>query len=106
MKSRWEAEITAGVAQLEADAKARKAISATDPVADGIAYAASEFKKRLESLTSPGRELTPAEWAAEQDPPVTEQSARNWIRRGELAARETSTGYLIIAGTQRIRAVA
>lgn len=106
MKSRWESEIGAGVTQLDEEVERRRAISSHDAVADGIAYATSEIKLRMTELVAPGRELSPAEWAAEQDPPVTEQTARNWIRAGELDARPGAKGYLVLATAKRVKKVA
>ncbi len=104
MKSRWQSEIEKGVEQLDDEVRRRKGVSTVDPVADGIAYATSEIKTRLRELMAPGRELSPAEWGAEQDPPVTEQAVRNWIRAGALDARPGPRGSLILAGATRRRA--
>ncbi|MEA3246275.1 MAG: hypothetical protein U9Q74_08985 [Gemmatimonadota bacterium] len=100
MKPRWQMELEEGVKQLEAEVSKRKGVSQFDPVADGIAYAAGEFKTRLATLVAPGRELTPAEWAAEQDPPIAEQTVRNYIRQGRLEARRGPTGFLILANAR------
>lgn len=99
-KPRWLEELEEGVKQLDAEVAQRKAISAFDPVADGINYAAREMRTRLATLTAPGRELTPAEWAGEQDPPVSEQTVRNYIKAGRLDARRTATGFAILANAK------
>lgn len=103
MKPRWLQEIETGVAQLDAEVARRRGVSTTDPVADGISYAAGEIKTRIRTLTAPGRELSPAEWAAEQDPQVTEQTVRNWIRHGELEARTGPKGSRILATAKRVK---
>ena len=100
-KNRWLREIETGLDQLAEECRRRKGISNVDPVADGIAYATSELRARLTTLTAPGQELTPAEWGAEQDPPVTEQCVRNWIKAGELEARRGPKGFLVLAGAER-----
>lgn len=99
MKPPWLTELEAGVKQLDAEVTRRKGVSPSDPVADGIAYATSELKTRLATLMSPGRELTPAEWGADQIPPIAEQTVRNYIRDGRLDARRTHRGFLILANT-------
>lgn len=102
-KNRILREIETGLEQLAEEVRRRKGISTSDPVADGIAYSVGELRARLLTVTAPGQELTPAEWGAEQDPPVTEQCVRNWIRRKELEARTGSKGFLIAAGAERRR---
>lgn len=106
VKPRWLQEIESGLTQLDDEVRRRRNVSTVDPVADGIAYAASELKTRVGTLIAPGRELTPAEWGAEQDPPVVEQTVRNWIKAGELEARMTSHGYRVLATAVRAKRTA
>lgn len=100
-KPRWQQEVEAGVTQLDAEVARRRSVSQHDAVADGISYAVSEVRARIATLTAPGRELSPAEWAAEQDPHVSEQAVRNWIKAGELAARLGPRGFLVLATARR-----
>jgi hypothetical protein len=102
-KARWQREIEAGIEHLATEVTKRRSVSTVDPVADGVSYAIGEFRARLATLVAPGQELTVAEWCAEQQPPVSEQAARNWIRDGELPARSGPRGFLIPAGTVRQR---
>ncbi len=106
MKNRWLREIETGLDQLAEECRRRKGISQVDPVADGIAYATGEIRTRLLALAAPGQELSPAEWGAEQDPPVTEQTVRNWIRAGELPARKSAKGSLVAANAVRVKKIA
>ncbi len=101
MKPRWRQEIDGGIEQLDEEVSRRRRISNVDPVADGIAYAVAEMKTRVATVSAPGRELSPSEWGAEQDPPVVEQTVRNWIRAGELEARVGPRGFLILASAER-----
>lgn len=101
MKPRWQVELEEGARQLEAEVSRRRTMSVTDPVADGISYAVSEFRARMGTLLAPGRELTPAQWGAEQDPPVVEQTVRNWMKHGEIEYREGPRGALILATAVR-----
>lgn len=103
VKPRWLQEIDSGLTQLDDEVRRRRDVSTVDPVADGIAYAVSELKTRVGTLTAPGRELTPAEWGAEQDPPVVEQTVRNWIKAGELEARTSPHGYRVLATAVRMK---
>jgi hypothetical protein len=105
MKARWLTELESGLAELAEEVKRRREVSTIDPVADGITFAMKTMKLRVDAVTAPGVELTPAEWGASQDPPVVEQTVRNWIKAGELDARETAHGYRILASTDRVRRV-
>lgn len=103
MKPAWLTELERGMTALMDEVKRRREVTPVDAVADGIVYSLKEFKERIRVVTAPGRELTPAEWASEQDPPVTEQAARKWIHLGELEARQGPRGWLIQAGAKRIK---
>lgn len=101
MKTHWQVEIEATLGQLGAEIEQRRAISATDQVADGMHYAVRELTKRVEDLTAPGRFLTPAQWGAAQPRRVDEQTVRRYIQRGELEHTQGPRGYLIPAGAMR-----
>lgn len=102
-KNRWLREIETGLEQIADECRRRKGISVVDPVADGMAYAIGEIRARLTTLTAPGQELTPAEWGAEQEPPISEQCVRNWIRSGELEARQGPKGFRVAAMAVRVK---
>lgn len=101
MKTYWQTDIERGLELLAGQVEARKAISAHDPVADGIEYARREIARRVEELTAPGRFLSPAEWGASQPKRVDEQTVRRYIQRGELEFTNGARGYLIPAGAVR-----
>lgn len=101
MKPPWLQELERGIAQLEGEVRRRRSVSTVDPVADGIAYAVSEFRTRVDVVTAPGHEMTPAAWGASHSPPVSEQTVRNWIKAHELDARFTPHGWRVLATAVR-----
>lgn len=86
------------------EAKKRRAISATDPVADTLEYCAGELAARLQEAEQTTQGLTVEEYARLDHVRVTPQTVRTWIRRGQLAAIDTPTGYRIARDAKRVRA--
>lgn len=77
----------------EKEAKERRRISATDPVADALDYCASEVMGELRDIERSSRYLTTDEYAAAVG--VDVQTVRRWIRAGKLAAIRAPRGYMI-----------
>lgn len=83
-----------------AEAERRRGISATDPVADTLAYCAGEIETRVRSLTFVARDgVTVDAFAATCE--VTAQTVRQWCRRAMVPAQLTSRGWLIAATAKR-----
>ena len=74
-------------------AESRRLISVTDPIADTLDFCATELLKVTRDMEDATQWLTTEEFAALHN--CTPQTVRNWIRRGELDATDTGTGYLI-----------
>jgi excisionase family DNA binding protein len=88
--------VVAGVARTwRQEAEERRRISKTDPIADTLEYCAGEISARLKSIEETEQFLTVAEFANRES--VTDQTVRNWIRAGRIAATETPKGYKIDA---------
>lgn len=89
--------------QREADERRRR--WSADPLADAFAYVAADLEERASQLAAAAETLSPAEYAARLPPAerVTEQSVRNWIKRGELDAVEGPHGFRIPKGARRRR---
>lgn len=101
MKTFWQSDLEHALDLLTNEVERRKAVSANDPVADGINYACREIGQRVRDLTAPGRFLTPAEWGASQPERPSEQTVRRYIQRGELESMQGAKGFLIPAGAVR-----
>lgn len=77
----------------ERDVEKRRLVTAVDPVADTIAYCASEVKKLVEQLKDDTQLLTPAEFAGLHG--ASQQTVTTWIRMGKIPARKTGRGWKI-----------
>lgn len=83
-----------------AEAERRRGISATDPVADTLAYCAGELVNRVHALTFVVKDgQTVDAFAAKHD--VTAQTVRQWCRRALVPAQLTSRGWIIAATAER-----
>lgn len=102
IKPRWQLGLEAEAAELRALAQERRAFSTIDPVAEALDRCAERLETRTQRILEPTRELTPDEWGAEQEPPVSGKTARRWIHRGELEFVERTGGVKILAGTRRV----
>jgi hypothetical protein len=85
------------------EARRRRKISATDPIADSLDYCAGELGELVRQLEADTAWLTPGAYAEMHD--VTPQTVRAWIRRGELDARDAGSGWLIRRSAVRKRAL-
>lgn len=85
------------------EAKRRRQVSGTDPVADTFDYTAGELSAVLDELALAKSSYTVAEFAALQHPPVTPQAIRKWIADGELTAERGADGHwqIPIGATRR-----
>lgn len=102
IKPRWQLALEAHAERFRAVAASRRRYTPTDAVADALDAAAAECEQTIRALLEPTIMLTPAEWAAEQDPPVTERTARRACINGELTHVQDAQGhYLIPAGALR-----
>ena len=79
------------------EAKRRRGISKSDPVADALDYCAGEITTVLELVASQPRPFTVDEFA--RDGRVTAQTVRTWIRDGVVPATLGAHGYEIPRGT-------
>jgi excisionase family DNA binding protein len=79
--------------EMQTEAAKRKAMTPTDPAAEASLYWAERLTLRVAELEADAEHVTPAQYASLHG--VTEQTVRNWIRRGELAAEDTPRGYRI-----------
>jgi hypothetical protein len=93
--------LRAQVATLQLEIERRKKISTADPVADGMAFAVSEFAESVRLLESESEWLTPDQYGELHQ--VCGQTVRNWIARGELKAEPTAKGYKIPRSALRQR---
>lgn len=101
MKTVWHREIELAAQSYRDEAEQRRRLSKVDPVADALDFVAADLKKRVEVLAAPTATRSVEEWAAEQNPPVSAQTVRNWIRAGELEAFEDGRGYKIPIDARR-----
>ena len=82
----------------------RREITAVDPVADTLEHCAKEMEELLKSLEEGSEWLTPEEYALTVKPrPVSAQTVRNWIHRGELKATDSPSGFAIHRSARRVR---
>ncbi|MFL5580249.1 MAG: hypothetical protein ACJ8AO_07740 [Gemmatimonadaceae bacterium] len=80
--------------ELKAEAAKRRRVSAPDPAADALDYAADEIRVTVEELERASHELSVPEYSAYHR--VSQQTVRDWIKAGRLDARRTAArGYLI-----------
>ena len=98
---------SAARAQLETwtkETERRREISRLDPVADTLEHCANEMGELLNSLENSSEWLTPEEYALTVKPrPVSAQTVRNWIHRGELKASDSARGFIIHRSARRVR---
>lgn len=82
------------------EAERRRALSRTDPVADTLAFCASELVSRVRAVSVTERESITVERFAELMG-VSAQTVRQWCRRGLVPARMVGTGWMIRADAER-----
>lgn len=83
------------------EAQRRRAISASDAVADTLDYCAGELASRLRSLAAASEYETVEEVARREG--VTPQTVREWCRTQQLPAEHGPKGYRIPKGAARVR---
>lgn len=101
----WRAHFEAEAEKLEAEVHHRREVTAHDPVAAGIEWAAKRLRRAIVQLDNEHQFLTPAQWGAMQPKRVPEQTVRRWIRNGELASVPGARGSLVPRGAQRLRRI-
>lgn len=100
IKSRFQLAMEEEVRQLQGLAEQFRSVTPTNPAADAIDFCAGRVLARLGRLDEPTLELSPADWGAEQDPPMSESTVRRRCKRGEIAHLERPIGIRILAGTK------
>lgn len=83
------------------EATRRRRLSAHDAVADALDYCAAELVEGLRQYEDPTAMLSVEAYAEMHG--VTPQTVRNWIRGGELDARNTGRRWEIPRGAERRR---
>ena len=83
------------------EAKERRRISASDPVADTLEYCAGELAARMRAIAADAQ-LETVEQRAKREG-VTVQTIREWIRTQQLPAQHGARGYRIPRDAQRVR---
>lgn len=81
------------VESIRSEAKRRGEITPSDVAVEAFIYAANRFELAIADAARDSERLTPAQWADLHK--CTEQTVTRAIRRGELEAERTATGYLI-----------
>lgn len=90
------------VASWTEEADRRLQVAASDPVAQAIAYCASELEDRLRDLESRTQLLSVAAYADLHS--LTAPTVRRWCDRGEIEAEKRADGdWLIPADAKRRR---
>ena len=102
-KPRWMLAMETLAAEYRRDAAARRTVTSVDAAADALDYAAARVESTALALQNPTAMLTPAQYAAEQQPPVDESTVRRWCARGELDCEREGKSYRIPAGAVRGR---
>lgn len=98
-----EAEIKKAADAWKDEARRRREISRTDPVADALEHCATDLTARIENARlADGEWLTVEEYALLPDVDRTAQTVRAWIRAGQLAAKSTPNGYMIRKDERRV----
>lgn len=82
------------------EAERRRALSKTDPVADTLAFCASELVARIRSVSIVEQHSVSVERYAEITN-VTPQTVRQWCRRGLVPAQLGGRGWLIRMDAKR-----
>jgi hypothetical protein len=101
IKPRWQLGLEELAAELRAEADRRRRWTPADPAADALDQAAAKCEEKTAELLAPTRVLTPAEYGAEQEPPVHESTVRRWCDLGELDHEKDGKLYRIPAGARR-----
>lgn len=78
------------------EAQKRRRVSQADPVADTLDYCAAELARTVDEMRVGLHRVTVEQYAKLQNPPVSEQTVRNWITRGELQAERGARGGWVI----------
>lgn len=103
IRSPWLVQLEREVAVWEEEVAHRNEI-AQDPVAQGISWAAKRLRGLIARLESPTTSVTPAQFGAAQQPPVSDVSVRKWCRLGQVPGAElTAHGWRIPIGAVRVR---
>ncbi len=97
----WQTHFTAEAATWAAEVARRLEIAPSDPVAQGIAWAAGRLQASIAQLADASRLVTPEVWGQLQMPPVSAQSVRRWIRHGELESVPSAQGSLVPVTARR-----
>ena len=84
-----------------AEAEQRRRHDPNDQVAAAIDVCADELNQCLGQMSQTFEFVTPAQYAELHN--VTDQTVRNWIRKGELEAHQTAKGSLIRRTASRRR---
>ena len=82
------------------EAERRRALSKTDPVADTLAFCASELVSRMRAVSITERESVTVERFA-GTMRVSAQTVRQWCRRGLVPARMVGNGWMIRGDAER-----
>ncbi len=85
--------VRTAVADVDAEVAKRRAVSTVDAVADGMAFAAQEFRATLDDIERDTEEISTEQYAELHG--VTPQTVGNWIRRGELKATREGHAWQI-----------
>ena len=102
-KPRWQLGLEELALRYRSEAAARRKATPMDPAADALDYAAGCAEEKTAELLAPTRMLTPAQYAAEQEPPVDESTVRRWCAQGQLENEKDGKSYRIPAGAKRVR---
>ncbi|GAB1345053.1 hypothetical protein [Gemmatimonas sp.] len=101
----WKAHFETEADKLETEVEHRREVTAHDPVAAGIEWAAKRLRRAIDQLDNELQFLTPAQWGAMQPKRIPEQTVRRWIRNGELESIPGPRGSLVPRGALRVRRV-
>ncbi len=102
IKPRWQQGLEELAAEFREEAAVRRRWTPVDPGADVLEQAAAKCEEKTAQILSPTRMLTPAEFGAEQEPPVHETTVRRWCDLGELDHEKDGKLYRIPASARRI----
>lgn len=101
-KPRWQLALDALAEEMRREAQHRRTLTPRDAAADASDHWAARVEEVVRDVQNPAAMLSPAEWAAEQDPLVLERTARRWCERGELEHERDESGRIRIpAGARR-----
>jgi len=85
----------------ERQARERRGWSTIDPIADTLERCAKALRQRVQDLDHGLGYLTPAQYAALCVPRVSVPTVLTWIKKGQLAATQTPTGWAIRRDAKR-----